>query len=243
MITSAITTITAITAATAAGYQSMSPQGQWWGPTFTGARRGSKQLALTYDDGPNDPDTLQLLEVLAKHDVRATFFLLGRHVRMRPDIVRELVKAGHAIGNHTDTHPLLTFQPAARIRAQIEECQKAIAEATSKTTTLFRPPFGGRRPAVLRIAREMGLQPVMWTVTGYDWDAKSAESIEERVSQRIRGGDVILLHDGGHLQLGADRSKTVMATERLLTRYKGQGYEFVTVPEMMASSGAASLLR
>jgi peptidoglycan/xylan/chitin deacetylase (PgdA/CDA1 family) len=234
MITSTASAVVATAAVlTAAGYQSMAPKGQWYGSTFTGAMRGSKQLALTYDDGPNDPDTLRLLDVLAKHDVRATFFLLGRHVRMRPDIAREVVKAGHIVGNHTFSHPLLIFQPVARVRAQILECQQAIAEATSVTPALFRPPFGGRRPAVLKIAREMGLQPVMWTVTGFDWDARSSEAIEGKVSRQIRGGDVILLHDGGHLGIGADRSKTIVATERLIAQYKAQGYEFVTVPEMM----------
>src|SRR5271167_4298952 len=78
-----------------AGYQSMAPTGQWYGRTFTGLPRGTKQLALTYDDGPNDPHTLRLLEVLARHNVKATFFLVGRYVKRRPDIVRELVTAGH----------------------------------------------------------------------------------------------------------------------------------------------------
>src|SRR5689334_22648121 len=96
-------------AACAAGYQSMAPTGQWYGRTFTGLPRGSRQLALTYDDGPNDPHTLRLLEVLSKHDVRATFFVIGRYVKQRPDVVQELVQAGHVVGNHTFTHPLLIF--------------------------------------------------------------------------------------------------------------------------------------
>ena len=103
-----------VTAASAAGYQSMAPTGQWFGRTFTGLGRGSKQLALTYDDGPNDPHTLRLLEVLARHDVHATFFLIGRYVEQRPDIVREVVKAGHVVGNHTFTHPLLTFKSSGK---------------------------------------------------------------------------------------------------------------------------------
>jgi peptidoglycan/xylan/chitin deacetylase (PgdA/CDA1 family) len=236
MISTAITAVAtgaAASAAFAAGYQTMAPRGQWYGSTFTRARGNTRQLALTYDDGPNDPDTLRLLEVLARHGVRATFFLLGRHVRMRPDIARQVVQAGHAVGNHTYSHPLLIFQSAARIRAQIRDCQAAIEDATAVTPVLFRPPFGGRRPGVLRIAREMGLQPVMWTVTAYDWDARSAEAIESTVASHVRGGDVILLHDGGHLDMGADRSRTVAATERLIVKYKAQGYQFVTVPEMM----------
>src|SRR5437879_6375595 len=99
-------------AAAAAGYQSMAPTGQWYGRTFTGLGRGSKRLALTYDDGPNDPHTLRLLEVLAKHNIHASFFLIGRYVSQRPDIVRELVRAGHIVGNHTWSHPNLIFASA-----------------------------------------------------------------------------------------------------------------------------------
>ena len=151
----------------------MAPTGQWYGQTFTGVKRGSKQLALTYDDGPNDPHTLRLLEVLAKHDVKATFFMIGRYVRMRPDIVREVAQAGHAIGNHTFTHPLLIFESAPQIRGQLEECEKALADTIGDRARIFRPPFGGRRPAVLRIAQEMGLETVMWNITGFDWNADS----------------------------------------------------------------------
>jgi len=224
---------TATLAAIAAGYQSMAPTGQWYGRTFTGLPRTSKHLALTYDDGPNDPHTLRLLEVLAKHDVRATFFLIGRNVQQRPDIVRDLVKAGHVIANHTFTHPLLIFKPVSEIRKELTDCSKAIQDATGMQVTLFRPPFGGRRPAVLRIARELGLAPVMWNITGYDWNAPPAAEIEKTVSARIRGGNVILLHDGGHKQMGADRSQTVKATDRLIERYKQAGYEFKTIPQML----------
>src|ERR1035438_6624946 len=199
---------TTAAAAVAAGYQSMAPTGQWYGRTFTGLAPGAKQLALTYDDGPNDPHTLRLLEVLAKHDVRATFFLIGRYAEQRPDIVRAVVEGGHVIGNHTYNHLLLTFRSAAQVRADLELCRRALRDVIGEPSNLFRPPFGGRRPAVLRIARQMGLRPVMWSVTGYDWNAPSADEIERKVTNRVHGGDVILLHDGGHLEMGADRSQT-----------------------------------
>jgi peptidoglycan/xylan/chitin deacetylase (PgdA/CDA1 family) len=228
-----LATAAAIAAASAVGYQSMAPTGQWFGRTFTGLGRGSKQLALTYDDGPNDPHTLRLLEILARHHVHATFFLIGRHVEQRPDIVRELVKAGHVIGNHTFTHPLLTFKSARELREQFSRCDHALTDAVGGHSSLFRPPFGGRRPGVLRTARQMGMEPIMWNVTGYDWNAPSVEHIERQVTRQVRGGDVILLHDGGHREFGADRSYTVAATARLISRYLAEGYEFVTVPEMM----------
>ena len=290
-----------------AGYNTMAPRSQLYGRTFTGQGRGSRQLALTFDDGPNDPHTLKLLEVLARHNVRATFFVLGRFTVQRPEILREVARAGHVIGNHTFTHPNLIFATRAQIETQICDCERAIAEALGESShpvlrsaqhkggapvvlgeefpslaplrspedgkntrslrfaqgrlcdsrgqqqaalaqddkgkfvqddrgrklRLFRPPYGGRRPGVLRAVRRLGYMPVMWTVTGWDWNAKSAEAIERSVTRQVGGGDVILLHDGGHERMGADRSRTVTAADRLIVRYKDEGYEFVTVTEMM----------
>jgi peptidoglycan/xylan/chitin deacetylase (PgdA/CDA1 family) len=223
----------AVAAALAGAYQSMAPTAQWYGQTFTGLPRGSRQIALTYDDGPNDPHTLRLLEVLARHSVHATFFLIGRYVLQCPAFAREILQAGHVVGNHTFSHPLLIFKSEREIKEQLSTCRTALQDATGDHSNLFRPPFGGRRPAVLRAARELGFTPVMWNVTGYDWNAPPAAVIERKVSKQVRGGDVILLHDGGHSQLGADRSQTVIATDHLIARYKSEGYEFVTIPQMM----------
>jgi len=228
--------VAAVAVAAAASYQSIAPTAQLYGRTFIGLGRGTRRLALTYDDGPNDPHTLRLLEVLARNDVRATFFTIGRYVQQRADIVREIVHAGHIVGNHTFSHPLLTLKSAAEIRDELTRCSAALQVAIGEHSNLFRPPFGGRRPAVLRIARELGLEPIMWNVTGYDWNAPPSAVIERKVSGQIRGGDVILLHDGGHLQMGADRSQTVLATESLIKRYKSEGYEFVTIEQMMERS-------
>ena len=218
------------------GYQSLAPTGQWFGRAFHGLGRGSKQIALTFDDGPNDPHTFYLLDILAKHNVSATFFLIGRYVRHAPHIATEVAKHGHVIGNHSFTHPLMMVQSETRIRQEIVDCRKAISEVVGEHSNLFRPPWGGRRPRVFRVVRELGLEPVMWNITGYDWDASSADFIERRVTSRIRGGDVVLLHDGSHAAFGADRSKTTQAVDHLITRYKAQGYDFVVIPQMMEGS-------
>ncbi|HWR14230.1 MAG TPA: polysaccharide deacetylase family protein [Terriglobales bacterium] len=218
-----------------AGYHTMAPRSQLYGKTFLGHRDGRREIALTYDDGPNDPHTFHLMEVLAKHDVRATFFLVGKYVDHRPDIVRELVKAGHVVGNHTYTHPNLIFRSQSQVREELLRCERALDNAVgNQHAKLFRPPFGGRTPFVLRTVRSEGFTPVMWNVTGFDWKLTSAEAIVNRVTPQVRGGDVILLHDGGHLAFGTNRSHTVRATEKLLEKFRSEGYVFKTIPEMMA---------
>jgi peptidoglycan/xylan/chitin deacetylase (PgdA/CDA1 family) len=224
----------AAAAASYAGYATMAPGSQLYGRTLT---HGSDpaQMALTYDDGPNDPHTLRLLDVLAKHQAKATFFLIGKYVRQQPEIARAIRDAGHGIGNHTDSHPNLVLVSASRLRQELEDCRKALEDAVGAPAPLFRPPFGGRRPNVLRTVRSMGLEPVMWSVTAYDWNAKSAEAIVQKVVKQVgsrKQGEIVLLHDGSHLGFGADRSRTVEATRTLLKKYLAEGKKFVSVQEI-----------
>ena len=230
------TTLASAAVASYAGYATMAPGSQLYGRTLThGSDPG--QMALTYDDGPNDPHTLHLLDLLAQHGAKATFFLIGKYARSRPEIVRAIRDAGHTIGNHTYDHPNLIFVSARRLRQELEDCRKALEDAIGAPAPLFRPPFGGRRPNVLRIARALGLEPVMWSVTSYDWSAKSSEAIVQKVVSKIesrkrRQGEIVLLHDGGHLGFGADRSYTVEATRVLLEKYSAEGKKFVSVLEL-----------
>lgn len=222
-----------------AAYATMSPTSQLYGPTLThGSDPG--QLALTFDDGPNDPYTERLLELLAQHGAKATFFLIGKYVRQRPEIARAVHAAGHCIGNHTYSHPNLIFVSAARLRQELKDCRNALEDAIGAPAPLFRPPFGGRRPNVMRTARSLGLETVMWSVTGYDWNAKTAEDITEKVthqidSRRRRQSEIVLLHDGSHLVFGADRSRTVEATRVLLEKYSAAGKKFASVTEITRS--------
>jgi peptidoglycan-N-acetylglucosamine deacetylase len=222
-------------------YHSLAPRSQFYGRTFIGTPGVGKDLVLTYDDGPNDPYTLHLLDVLAKHNAKATFFLIGKHVRQKPDIVRRIAADGHEIANHTFSHPNLAFCSAARIREEISDGEAAIRDAGVDLTLvngrkLFRPPFGGRRPAVLSIARELGYEPIMWSVWCFDWKQTTANKVEHHAITLIAGGDVILLHDGGHVAMGADRAHTVEATRRILARYQNDGRQFVPLQSLMASA-------
>jgi peptidoglycan/xylan/chitin deacetylase (PgdA/CDA1 family) len=176
---------------------------------------------------------MNLLEVLDRYGVKATFFMIGRYVNARPEIAATVARAGHVIGNHTFTHPNLIFCSRTQIRAQLADCDSALCDSVGEHSRLFRPPFGGRRPAVLKVANELELSTIMWDVTAYDWRLGQASRIEEHVFRQVRGGNVILLHDGSHLSLGVDRSQTVEATSAIIRRYHDLGFAFVTIPEMM----------
>jgi peptidoglycan/xylan/chitin deacetylase (PgdA/CDA1 family) len=220
-------------AATFAWAHTRIPWSELYGENFSGLKAGVPALALTFDDGPNERSTEQLLEVLARHQVPATFFLLGKHVRQRPDLARAVAAGGHEIGNHAFSHSDLAWKSAARIRQELEDTSAAIAEATGERPYLFRPPFGSRRPATLKIATEMKMYTVQWRVTCFDWVAKSPEQILRHARRQIVGGEVILLHDGGHGAMGADRSHTVAAVDQLIPEYKAKGFTFLSVTEMM----------
>lgn len=221
-------------AATWAGFQCYLPASQVWGRTFAGLPPGWRDLALSYDDGPNDPWTLRLLEVLERHSAKATFFMLGKFVAQKPEIARAVVAAGHELGIHTWDHPNLIFASASEVRSQIERTRDIIFDTTGYCCSLMRPPFGARTPATLRVIRSLGLEPILWNVTCYDWKATTPQRILGHVARQMRGGDVILLHDGGHKRMGADRSHSVDASELIARKYKDEGYGFVTISQMMA---------
>jgi peptidoglycan/xylan/chitin deacetylase (PgdA/CDA1 family) len=225
-------------AATAIGgtltYAALSPGSQLFGPTLI-AGNDPLEAALTYDDGPNDAATPALLDLLATHNARATFFMIGRFVRQQPALARRVQAAGHLIGNHTETHPWLHLKSEAIIREELRACNAALEDTLGQPVRYFRPPHGARRSAVLRIARELGLTTVQWNVMAKDWQPLSAQAILARVDAGIalrrrqgRGANV-LFHDGGDTAMGTDRSKTIEVTAQLLKRFAQDGTSLVTV--------------
>jgi peptidoglycan/xylan/chitin deacetylase (PgdA/CDA1 family) len=187
---------------------------------------GSHSVALTYDDGPSPRNTPALLDVLAMHNVRATFFLIGEHVRKHPELARRVVAGGHAIGNHTTMHPNLSRKSSERVREELTRCQQTLEDTLGVKPLLFRPPYGARRPEVLRIARSLGLTPVMWNITAHDWDDLGETKIQARIDQGIlrnrqkRVASNILLHDASHLDSAepASRADSLAVTRALLQR-------------------------
>ena len=216
-------------------YAALSAQSQLFGKVLI-ASGNPNEIALTYDDGPNDIVTERLLDVLAHSNVRATFFLIGRYVGQRPQIARAIASAGHLVGNHSMTHPWLAWQSSARIRQELTDCNALLEDTLGIPIRYFRAPHGARRPAVLSIARSLGLTPVQWNIIPRDWQPIGAEEIAARTvrgitrNQQHNSASNIVLHDGGQKGLGQPRLPTVEATKLLLNKYGPQtGTKFVTI--------------
>jgi peptidoglycan/xylan/chitin deacetylase (PgdA/CDA1 family) len=220
-------------AAGGGAYAALSPGSQLFGPTLIAPRRAG-ELALTFDDGPSPAWTPRLLEFLAEQDIRATFFLLGSRAQAQAWLVRRIAGGGHLVGNHSWSHPNLAFTPPARIREELSATRDQLQQITGVPVRFFRPPFGARRPAALRIARELGMTPVLWNAMTSDWSDPAAARIARQLTAKIdrltrRGWAAnVVLHDGGHLDPAAHRGPSLHAAELLVVRYK-PSHRFVTV--------------
>jgi len=227
---------TAATLGLAAGafaYASRSPASQIFGRTLIAPARPG-ELALTFDDGPNPAWTPRLLDILASHRVKATFFLIGRYAEAEPALVHSLVNSGHGMGNHSWSHPDLSLTAAHRVLEELTRTKDMLEQIAGTSVHLFRPPFGARRPYVLRAARELGMTPVMWNAMTSDWSERSGDRIAQRLIAKIEGNQSrglasnIVLHDGGHLALNSDRGPSIAAAEKLLAHY-APTHKFVTI--------------
>jgi peptidoglycan/xylan/chitin deacetylase (PgdA/CDA1 family) len=218
-------------AAGAYAYASLWPGSRIFGAALTAPARAG-ELALTFDDGPNATWTPRLLDILAKYEARATFFLLGSRAVAQPALVRRIAEAGHTIGNHSWSHPNLARTPSSRVRKELKQTSEALQQIVGAPVKFFRPPFGARRPVVFRIARELGMEPVLWNAMTSDWSEPSADRIAKELMKKIdrlerRGSAAnIVLHDGGHRDAGANREPSVTAAELLLERY-AKSHRFV----------------
>ncbi len=211
-------------AAGGCAYAAMWPGSQIFGRTLIAPARPG-ELALTFDDGPNPAWTPQLLELLAKHNVKATFFLVGRYAEAEPVLTRHIADAGHTVGNHSWSHPNLALTAPARVRDELSRTKSTIEQLTGKRVRHFRPPFGARRPDALRTARQLGMIPVMWNAMTNDWSEPSADRIARSLIDKIDALERrhiaanIVLHDGSHLDRAANRQPSVTAAGQLLARF------------------------
>ena len=179
------------------------------------------EVYLTFDDGPTPAWTPQILETLARYQARATFFVVGRNATAYPELVAQAYAAGHGIGNHTWSHQRLTGLRNGRLETEVDATSAAIQQATGAPVGCLRPPYAMVDPASAARVRTLGLRLVLWDIDTTDWRQPGVAVIAGRVLDRVRSGDVVLLHDGG-----GNRSQTVAALERLLASLSASGFRF-----------------
>ena len=202
------------------------PWSQLFGPTIRHVSDDTS-IAITFDDGPNPTVTPKLLDLFDRYNAKATFFLIGKYVRACPALAKEIAERGHVIGNHTETHPALTFLSSKQIENELNRCDDAILAATGKKPAWMRPPFGYRNPMLDAIVRRRGGAGVaMWSKAARDWRTQSPEPVIQRL-RRVRGGDIVLLHDGDHRVFEGGRQHVLRALEYWLPRWKNAGLHFV----------------
>ncbi len=189
--------------------------------------------ALTFDDGPDPASTPRVLELLEAHGARGTFFMIGKAARRHPDLVERVAAGGHAIGNHTWSHPSLPLLRGRGRRAEMRWCREVLEPHGGR---LFRPPYGHQSLGSRLDAARLGYQVIVWSVVAEDWAGAPAEEILARVEARLAPGAIVVLHDALWSALDErhrDRGPTLAALERLLDTQAGS-YRFVTVPELLA---------
>jgi peptidoglycan-N-acetylglucosamine deacetylase len=200
-------------------------------PSVYRGDRTRRALALTFDDGPSE-STPALLDILAHHNVPATFFMCGKNVRRLPSVARRVAAAGHEIGNHTDSHPRLDFHMPEFIYREIALAQETIRQNTGVIPTLFRAPYGIRWFGLRRAQRRFHLTGVMWTVIARDWKLPASD-IAQRIVSRAVNGAILCLHDGRTLERAPDVRATLEAVKSVIPALKERGFHFETVSQIL----------
>ena len=200
--------------------------------TVVGVRTAAQAAALTFDDGPDPGSTPALLDLLARHGARGTFFLVGKRAAKHPGLATRLLAEGHAVGNHSWDHPALPRLPAAAVAAQLRRAAPVIGGPPPR---LMRPPYGDQSLASYLVARRLGYTVVTWSLVGADWAENDGDTIAGRILDGLHPGVIVLLHDT-LASFGAeayrDRGPMLAAVDAVLT--VRPDWRFLTVPALMA---------
>lgn len=195
--------------------------------------RDTRKVALTFDDGPSDPFTSQILDILKAENVKGTFFILGKNAEKYPELAQRIVKEGHVIGNHSFSHSDFAFLTKRGSRREMLGGEEAIERVTGVRPQFFRPPHGRLNGFMMKQAQKMGLVTVEWTISPKDWAVPAHDVIVQRIVSRVKNGSIMLLHDGFFHKKPEDRSSTVAALPLLIHQLREQGFEMVTVPDLL----------
>lgn len=187
-----------------------------------------KRIALTFDDGPHPKQTRQILDILDRYEIKATFFVIGVNAKNYPGIVAEVLARGHEIGNHTTTHSHAAKLDMHALEDEIIECEREVFKQTGKRCTLFRPPEGAMTDGMRKLVKDLGYKSVLWTLDTRDWAHTPADQISDYIIQNAKNGDIILMHD----YIGKN-SPTARALETFIPILLEQGFTFVTAGELL----------
>jgi len=218
---------------------SLWPRSQALGPNLLRLPRkaaGKGKIALTFDDGPDPRITPRVLDLLDDAGMKATFFVIGRHVRACPEIAAEIARRGHRVENHTDTHPhLFACYPAALLRREVERAQRAIETATGRRPRLFRAPAGLRNPLLEWVLHRSGLRLVAWTRRGFDAVDQNPAAIARRLLDGVAPGDILLLHDGRASGEPGGNPVVLEALPRVLDALAARGLRSIPISSPLGS--------
>ena len=187
-------------------------------------KKNRKVVALTFDDGPNSTTTNQALDTLSKYGIKATFFVLGKNVSGNEEILKRMKSDGHVIGNHSWSHPVLSKLSLDEAKKQITDTEDALTKVLGSSSKLMRPPYGAITDD---IRNSLDLSFIMWDVDSLDWKSKNEAAILTEIQREVKNGSIILMHD--------IHAETVNALPKVIDYLKGQGYDFVTIPDLLDS--------
>jgi peptidoglycan/xylan/chitin deacetylase (PgdA/CDA1 family) len=221
----------AVVSAGALAYAVRVPSCSWLAPAVCRGTNTRRAIALTFDDGPSE-STTELLEILARHRAPATFFQCGENVRRLPAAAREVGAAGHEIGNHTNTHPLLALKSPGFIYRELAAAQEIIEKATGCRPRCFRAPYGARWFGLRTAQQRLGLTGVMWSSIALDWK-RQTPAVVSRLLHGAAPGSILCLHDGRVLEHRPDIGVTLQAVRELLPRLTNQGFHFEKVTDIL----------
>lgn len=202
---------------------------RWFGPVVTRFRTPEKAVWLTIDDGPHPEDTPALLKLLKQHNARATFFVIGARVQKHPELARAILREGHTLANHTQTHPALFFWCflAPWLARQVDRCSEVLHEATGESPRWFRAPAGMANLFLHFLLRDRGMKLIGWSARGFDGLLHDPNTMSDRICKSVQPGAIILLHEGRRDR--QERPINLILAETILTRLTAEGYAF-TVP-------------
>jgi len=210
---------------------STAPTVGWFGSVYSHGSRSGNEVALTFDDGPNPPYTLEIADILEAHGVRGTFFEVGKAVVQRPDITKQLIARGHTVGNHSYYHGAFSYLNPAY--PELDKAESAFKNSVGTCPALFRPPHGTHTPFMSAKVDGHGMTLINWDVSAQDWIETDPQRLARNILARVKPGSIILLHDGIDGNIGADRSVVLDALPLILDGLKARGLQPVTVDKLL----------